>query len=88
MLQTTQEPSLKRVATTKIWYCRSAKVIGTQHQQNRKIFNFGNPEQCKYERIYKFLRQGFLRILAKYSQHAEGSCVRCELYIRSQQGLV
>ena len=46
------------------------------------------PEQCKYERIYKFLRQGFLRILAKYPQHAEGSCVRCELYIRCLQGLV
>ena len=89
MLQTTQEPSLKRVATTKIWYCRAAKVVGTQHQQkSQNSFKFGNPEQCKYERIYKFLRQGFLRILAKYSQHAEGSCARCELYIRCLQGLV
>ena len=80
MLQTTQEPTPKRVATTKIWYCRAAKVVGTQHQQNSKTLYVRKPEQCKYERIYKFLRRGFLRIPAKYPQHAEGSCVRCELY--------
>ena len=84
MLQTTQEPSPKGVATTKIRYCRAAKVVGTQHPQN----SVRKPEQCKYERIYKFLRRGFLRILAKYPQHAEGSCVRCELYIRCLQGVV
>ena len=79
MLQTSQEPAPKQAATTKLWYCRPAKVVGTQHQQNRKTVR--KPEQCKYERIYKSLRLGFLRILAKYPKHAEGSCVRRELYI-------
>ena len=71
---------------TKIWYCRVAKFVCTQHQQNRKTI--WKLEQCKCERIYKSLRQGFLRILAKYPQYAEGSCVRCELYIRYLQDLV
>ena len=68
MLQTTQESYPKQVATTKIWYCRAAKVIGTQYQQNHKTLKVRKPEQYKHERIYKFL-QGFLRILAKYPQH-------------------
>ena len=74
MLQTSQEPAPKQVATTKIWYCRAEKVVGTQHQQNRKTPSVRKPEQCKCERINKPLR-GFLRILLKYPQHSEGSCI-------------
>ena len=74
MLQTSQEPAPKQVATTKIWYFRTAKVVGTQHQQNRKTLSVRKPEQCKCERINKSL-QGFLLILLKYPQHSEGSCV-------------
>ena len=47
MLQISQESAPKQVATTKIWYCRAAKVVGTQHQQNCKALLVRKPEQCK-----------------------------------------
>ena len=59
MLQTTQEPSPKRVATTKIWYCRAAKVVGTQHQQNSKLFMFGNPNSVNMKEFINFYDKAF-----------------------------
>ena len=82
MLQTPQKFIPKKEAMTKIWYCRVAKAACTQQQQITKFFKL---KEHKCERTYKSLQQDLPRILAKY---AEGSCKRCELYIRCLQNLV